>query len=199
MKVLKEMNRPKKTCLYIVLTIFLAVFLLKSSGYYWTPEAVFRACEKGEYLPAAEKIESFPYEEDRVMMLGSSEYGIFVSTAKREYGLWKNTGSYLEYADERYPIRFFYEPKVGILYGTTWVEGASQIYFEARYSEVYEKDLTGTVPLDGNNCFTAEAAPYEHPKGAMTDTEKGGGGFYVELLDEEGTVIWKTDETTHWR
>ena len=198
MKAWKEMSRLKKTCIYLILILLLTVFLLRSTGHYMNSEDLYRAYEKGAFLPPAEEIKSFPYGDRQVMMLGSGEYGIFAATAKQKYGLWTWTGDYLQTKNERYPVDFFYEPHVGVIYGSTWIEGASQIYFEGRYSEVYEKDVTGTAELDEYGCFILDAAPYEHGKGAMVHVEKGD-GFYVELLDEEGTAIWKSDETTHWR
>ena len=199
MKIWNEMNRSKKTCIYILLILLLTVFLLRSSGHYLSPEDVYRAYEKGAYLPQADEIRSFPYGDDQVLMLRSSEDGVFMVMAKKEYGLWVSTGSYHEVKNERYPLDFTYNPQVGVIYGSTWIEGASQIYFEGRYSDVYEKDVTGTGAVDENGCFILETAPYEHSKGAMAQTDKGGGGFYAELLDEEGNVIWKSGNTTHWR
>ena len=199
MKAFKELGRTKKLCVYILLIVLLITFLVKNSGYYLNPEAVYRAYEKGENLPAAEEIVCFPYGENKVMILTSTEHGIFSVTAYKNYGLWKGTGRYLEYADEQYPLDFFYEPVAGVIYGTTWIERAAQIYFEGRYSDIYEKDVTGVGSIDENRCFILEAAPYEHAKGAMSLIEKGSGSFYAELLDETGNVIWKFDETTHLR
>ncbi len=198
MKAWKEMSRSKKIWIYVFFILLLTVFLLRSTGHYMNSEDLYRAYEKGAFLSPAEEIKSFPYGDKQIMMLGSSEYGIFAATAKQKYGLWISTGSHYADKNELYPVDFFYNPHAGVIYGSTWIEGASQIYFEGRYSEVYVKDVTGTAELDEYGCFILEAAPYEHSKGAMAHTEKGR-GFYVELLDEEGTVIWNSDETTHWR
>lgn len=199
MRTFKELSKTKKNLLYLWLAVLIITVFLVNSGYKLDPEAVYKSYEKEEGVSPAEIINVFPYGDDCVLMVGSSKQGITTVVAQKKLGLWKGTGCNQIYANEEYPLDFFYEPQAGVIYGSTWIEGAAQIYFEGRYSDIYENDVTGTAAVDENRCFVLDAGPYEHPKDAMDNLEKGGGSFYAELLDEAGNVIWTTDGQTRLR
>ena len=147
------MKRKRELLFYIVLLLGLSCFYIQQNRFYFSPEDVFYACERGlRSGPSEEIILQYDLADGSVMVVGRQEEGLFaVPAQKTHFFFWRMKGGMV---DGAFPVEDGsvkgYIMREGKYIGLSRCPDVTEISFVAEDIEMDEwKKFDCTVGEDG--------------------------------------------------
>ncbi len=179
------MNRKKQIIIFLTLIPLLFFSFLRHGGYYFSPEGVFYACERGlQYGPSDKIVAEYDLSEGGTLVVGKWGGDLSAIPAERAFGfLWRLKSGGVTGFISCEKVVTGYMVGEGRIIGLAAEEQMKEVYCRVEYGEIPSIQEI-TMPVDEDGYFTGIW-------GTQKEEEKYEYIAYIEGRSAGGEVLYR--------